>query len=308
MGRKASVEHKHNIPEEIKQKYKIYYNKWWMPCILQACTECGTVRLVIVRKNGVKAKMCRLCFNRSPYRISRVKEALSGKPFSEEHRKRLRESWEYREVNEALKKNWEVGRQMSAETKQKMSKTRKGKPVSEASALARDEGNIRSWQNNRERRLKIAREAAKSEERNAKISAFHKKRWADKEYRANHSGDRSHQWLDGKSFEPYAKEFNEQLKELIRDRDNYICQKCGVPESELLRKLAIHHIDYAKKNCLPSNLISLCDSCNGKVNRNRDYWKEYFTDLLKRNSTQKKETRSGRKAYPESLPTSIQRD
>lgn len=44
-------------------------------------------------------------------------------------------------------------------------------------------------------------------------------------------------WQGGKSFEPYTTEFNRQLKDLIRLRDGYRCQLCGVPEAECFEKL-----------------------------------------------------------------------
>lgn len=94
------------------------------------------------------------------------------------------------------------------------------------------------------------------------------------------SGENSPYWQGGKSFEPYAKEFNRQLKELIRQRDNYQCQKCGCPEIENIEKLSIHHVDYDKKNCLPSNLIALCRSCNAEVNFKKDYWRQFFTEKI----------------------------
>ena len=97
-------------------------------------------------------------------------------------------------------------------------------------------------------------------------------------------GKNSWSWRDGSSFEPYPPEFNNNLKEETRKRDNYICQKCGkTQEEELLssnRKLAIHHIDYDKTNCNPNNLITLCVSCNAKVNINREYWQQYFQKLI----------------------------
>jgi hypothetical protein len=95
------------------------------------------------------------------------------------------------------------------------------------------------------------------------------------------SGENHPLWLGGKSFEPYSKEFNKQVKILIRMRDNYTCQLCGVPEREYYRALAIHHIDYDKMNSLPNNLITLCNTCNVKVNKGRDYWTDYFNNLLK---------------------------
>ena len=51
------------------------------------------------------------------------------------------------------------------------------------------------------------------------------------------TGEKHPRWLGGTSFEPYTEEFNRQLKELIRLRDNYQCQKCGCPEIENLEKL-----------------------------------------------------------------------
>jgi len=87
-------------------------------------------------------------------------------------------------------------------------------------------------------------------------------------------------WQGGKSFEPYTIQFNKELKELIRQRDGYKCQLCGMPECENMRKLSIHHIDYNKKNCLPSNLISLCIKCHLKTNTKREYWKKYCEVIL----------------------------
>lgn len=94
-------------------------------------------------------------------------------------------------------------------------------------------------------------------------------------------GEDSPSWEGGKSFEVYPEEFNRHLKEQIRIRDSRICQGkgCGIPELECIEKLTVHHIDYNKKNCSDTNLISLCRSCNSKVNFNRKYWEEYFTQL-----------------------------
>ena len=100
------------------------------------------------------------------------------------------------------------------------------------------------------------------------------------EVKIKHSGKNNHNWRGGTSFEPYAQEFNKQFKYLIRTRDSFTCQLCGVPEREYLKTLPIHHIDYDKKNSLPTNLITLCGSCNTKVNNNRGYWTIYFRELL----------------------------
>lgn len=72
-------------------------------------------------------------------------------------------------------------------------------------------------------------------------------------------------WNGGTCHEPYPFEWNENLKESIRSRDNYCCVMCNKPqEQELKQKLSIHHIDYNKKNIDPSNLITLCNACHTK--------------------------------------------
>ena len=95
-------------------------------------------------------------------------------------------------------------------------------------------------------------------------------------------GPKHWNWKNGTSFEPYPAEFNRQLKELIRHRDGYQCQRCGCPEVENMKKLAVHHIDYDKNNCLPSNLISLCKRCSSLVNSDREFWEWYFKSILAR--------------------------
>lgn len=98
-------------------------------------------------------------------------------------------------------------------------------------------------------------------------------------YRKFARGENSPAWKGGISKEPYPFKFTKALKETIRRRDSYRCQLCGVPERELIHPpLSIHHIDYDKNNLAFRNLISLCKSCNSKVNNNRPYWKEYFNE------------------------------
>ena len=105
-----------------------------------------------------------------------------------------------------------------------------------------------------------------SKERNEKISIF-------LTVKTNPS------WIDGRSYLPYAPEFNRKLKEKIKQRDNYTCKKCFKTRKEL-PYLTVHHIDYNKKNSNIDNLITLCSSCNSIANKNREKWKEYFTKHL----------------------------
>jgi hypothetical protein len=86
------------------------------------------------------------------------------------------------------------------------------------------------------------------------------------------------------SKEPYTLNWTNQIRESIRERDNYTCQKCNKIQKQELkdlnRKLSIHHIDYNKQNCKEDNLITLCLRCHLKTNLNRDYWFSYFTYIM----------------------------
>lgn len=100
------------------------------------------------------------------------------------------------------------------------------------------------------------------------------------EHRKLHTGKASSGWKGGLSLEPYPYSvFNEKLKEKIRIRYNRICPLCGIKETELkgyFKKLAIHHVNYIKKDCSEENLIPLCHDCNSKTNSNREYWTNFF--------------------------------
>lgn len=85
-------------------------------------------------------------------------------------------------------------------------------------------------------------------------------------------------WRGGVSFEPYCDLWrNSEFKEFIKWRDGYICNNAGCYNID---DLVIHHIDYNKKNCDVSNLITLCRSCNSKVNKHRQWYVEWFRRLL----------------------------
>jgi len=100
------------------------------------------------------------------------------------------------------------------------------------------------------------------------------------------SGNKNHSWVDGRSYKNYPKEFTPALKDLIRKRDNYQCQnpECNMTEEEHIivygRVLDVHHIDYNKKNCKETNLITLCKQCNIRANSNRNYWQERYTPKI----------------------------
>lgn len=90
----------------------------------------------------------------------------------------------------------------------------------------------------------------------------------------NLKGKNHPHWIKDRTLLEYDGKFTKELKEQIRKRDNFKCQKCGFKQNE--KRLDVHHIDYNKKNNDTKNLISLCGSCHRKTNYKRDNWKNYF--------------------------------
>jgi hypothetical protein len=101
-----------------------------------------------------------------------------------------------------------------------------------------------------------------SDEHKLRISNSLRERWSDGEFDDVHVGENSILWRGGTD-KPYPKEFNEGLKEIIRDRDEYKCRICLSSQGE--RAFPVHHIDGDKNNNKHENLITLCLSCHGHV-------------------------------------------
>lgn len=101
----------------------------------------------------------------------------------------------------------------------------------------------------------------------------------DPAWKAKISGPHNGQWQGGISFEPYSPEFNQTLKQKIRERDGHVCQHCHIPENGI--RLCVHHVDYNKNNNAPNNLISLCKHCHLVTNSNRPHWKSFFRSVQK---------------------------
>lgn len=94
------------------------------------------------------------------------------------------------------------------------------------------------------------------------------------------SGEKSPHWQGGISRLPYPFRFNNELKEQIRKRDNYVCQFPKCDQKQNGKAFPIHHIDYDKNNLNFINLITLCNNHNVKVNFNRSRWQKYFQKLM----------------------------
>ena len=100
------------------------------------------------------------------------------------------------------------------------------------------------------------------------------------------SGANSCNWLGGSSFDPYSFEFTKRLKNKIKERDGNECKNPFC--LKVCKILTIHHIDYNKQNCDPNNLITLCNSCNGKANYNRECWKKIYDEVIEKRFTYKR--------------------
>ena len=173
-----------------------------------------------------------------------------GKKFTEEHRCNISKAQMGVPCPNSRfgEDNSFYGRKHSKESKEKMRKSTIGQVCSEERKLK-----ARAYRHTKEARLKI------SEANRGAKSTF---------------------WQGGIFKDEYPIEFNNILKDEIRDRDNHTCQECGVVEETLSYRLPVHHIDYNKNNNEPDNLVCLCRSCHAKTSFNRDDWTIYYRAMI----------------------------
>lgn len=210
--------------------------------------------------------------------ITGVASHSFGKIVSKETKRKLRESRLGKSLSEKAKKkisiankgktSWNKDKKnvYSEETIMKMQVAKKGRKVSYKTKLKMSNIHKERYKNNDKLRNAISRTSLK--------------RWDEEWFRKKMTGENSHAWKGGIGREPYSFEFDNILKEKIRERDGYCCRKCGKSQKENRRKLDVHHINYDKKDCRPDNLISLCDSCNIKANYNRNNWQKFYEKII----------------------------
>jgi hypothetical protein len=96
----------------------------------------------------------------------------------------------------------------------------------------------------------------------------------------NNSGSNNLAWKGGISCNPYCPVWKDkEYKQDIRNRDGNRCLNPYCSKKNF--KLHIHHIDYNKKNCHPSNLITVCNSCNSAANKDRDWHTTWYQAIIK---------------------------
>lgn len=160
-----------------------------------------------------------------------------------------------------------IGKQLSEDTKNKISRALKGKP--KRKSLSKK--NL-SQEHKEKIRMKLLDRTLPLETK--------------KKMSASHQGISLKQWTKFTSFEPYTSDFNERFKEAIRARDGYCCKLCNIFKIDHIKlynkNLPIHHIDYDKTLTIKQNCITLCSRCNSLVNKDREIWTKHFQEMLKK--------------------------
>jgi len=132
----------------------------------------------------------------------------------------------------------------------------------------------KSWTEGKKRSLEVRKKISETRKRKIAMGEL----ICDGSYLPHFPGEKNPNWRGGKSIEPYAWGFGEELKNKIRTRDGYVCQVCFL--SGFDKALSVHHIDYNKENHDENNLISLCRKCHGATNYNRKYWQNVLSEKI----------------------------
>jgi len=226
-----------------------------------------------LRKHNINFNMYVASFPNFPIiddDISKImSETHKDKPKSEEHKKKISDS-------KKGKPSHRKGKKQTEEAKQKISKKNLGRLSGDNNPAKRLEV--------RQKISEFHKDKPKSEEHKKKLSEVNKGKYPSYETRKKLSEASSREnnpnWKGGITEIKYCERWTEELREEIRIRDDRICQKCNKTELENGRKLSVHHIHYKKEDCYP-DLITLCSSCHGKANFNRNYWEEHFMEKLR---------------------------
>jgi hypothetical protein len=103
--------------------------------------------------------------------------------------------------------------------------------------------------------------------------------------RIANGGNNAYQWKGGISFEPYCPKFNDEFKERVRAFFGRRCMMpgCGYVWQLGEKKLDVHHVNFNKKTCCDNSVplfVTLCQQCHGKTQTKREYWREFFTQII----------------------------
>ena len=237
----------------------------------------------------------------------RISEAHKGKRHTPETCKKISEHTPARRPEVAAKKRAAMlgrhqgenhpmfGRHHTPESRLKISMAQKGIPRSEETRQKiskANSGKIRPDVSERQRGEKNHQFGKHlSDDHKRKISEGNRGKHIPQEQRKkialSKMGDKNPLWRGGVSFEPYCPKFNEDFKERVREFFGHTCQfpGCGHVSKPGETKLAVHHVNFRKDSCCSADVkplfVPLCArSCHLKTNTDREYWEQYFTDMI----------------------------
>ena len=108
-----------------------------------------------------------------------------------------------------------------------------------------------------------------------------KNKWTEAIEDGNRCGSNHPNWKGGISDNGYCSNFsNDDFRGMIFKRDGYKCLNPSCLKKS--SRLTIHHIDYHKKHCELSNLITICVSCNSIANFEREWHESWYSAIVKR--------------------------
>jgi hypothetical protein len=221
-----------------------------------------------------------------------MKSWLNTKEAIKNRSKSMKRWWEENRDNpETLKRNKKISKNRKGilhtnETKQMLREMRLGKIVSEETkeAVRKAQTGRFVTDETRKRMSEGMKGKPKSSEAIKKMRIAAIERWKDEEYKKEFSesrqGENNPNYRGGVQYEPYDNNWTRKFKSYIRKRDNQVCMNCGKHREKLNYPLDIHHINYDKQLSLKENCISLCKSCHGLTQINREYWTKLFYDKL----------------------------
>jgi len=238
--------------------------------ILAACDGCGKIREI--PKCGYR-NLCMSCARRGKKRSDETKRKIGDAKKGKKYMLGRKHTLESRKkMSEALK-----GKTRTEECKQRISNSLKGRHHTEET-LQKMRNGCRKGENNPNWHKSM------TDEQKQKISISRRGKCCGKE---------NHRWCGGTSFEPYCQKFNNNLRERVRNFFNRRCYMCNKTEQEQMDemkrngkrafRLAVHHVNYNKMMCcndVKPLFVPLCNNCHSKINSNKEFYEEFFTESL----------------------------